>query len=117
MSATHRWIERLDGLAESPHLAFDDFPTRAAAKTKWDELRAETMEYVALLTEERLDGKIRWDLPLRGLSADNTRWEILLHVANHATDHRAQILAMLNQHFGVETTEQDLLFYLLEARR
>jgi len=50
------------------------------------------------------------------MDAENTRWEILLHVASHATDHRAQILAMLNQRFGVQTMEQDLLFYLLEAK-
>jgi uncharacterized damage-inducible protein DinB len=36
-----------------------------------------------------------------------------LHVINHGTDHRAQILAMLNQ-LGGETVEQDLIFYLRE---
>jgi uncharacterized damage-inducible protein DinB len=114
MSATRRWILRLNGGEMVPHLVFEDFSTRAAAKAKWDELRAEAMTYIASLNESNLDGKITWQLPDRGMRAENTCWEILLHVANHATDHRAQILAMLNQHFGIQTPEQDLLFFLLE---
>lgn len=114
MSATRRWILRLGGGEMVPHLAFEDFSTRAATKTKWDELRTEAMDYVNILSEADLDGVIHWRLPDRGMDAENTRWEILLHVASHATDHRAQILAMLNQQFGIQTVEQDLLFYLLE---
>ena len=116
MSATRRWIVRLNGGEMVPHLAFEDFTTRAAARSKWDELRDEAMDYINSLSEADLDSVIRWQLPDRGMDAGNTRWEILLHVANHATDHRAQILAMLNQHFGIETPEQDMLFYLLEIR-
>jgi len=116
MSATRRWIIRLNGSEMVPHLAFDDFATRAATKAKWNELRAEAMAYISSLTETDLDSTIFWQLPDRGMSAENARWEILLHVANHATDHRAQILAMLNQHFGIETMEQDFLFYLLEVK-
>ena len=114
MSATQRWIIRLKLEPMGPHLAFEDFNTRAAAKTQWDQLRAETMAYINSLSEADLDAVVQWELPARELSAENARWEILLHVANHATDHRAQVLASFNQHFGIDTPEQDMLFYLLE---
>jgi uncharacterized damage-inducible protein DinB len=114
MSATQRWIIRMNGSLMGPRLAFEDYATRAATKAKWDELHVEALDYVKSLSEADLDVEVHWQLPDRGLDARNTRWEILLHVANHATDHRAQILAMLNQHFGIETMEQDMLFYLLE---
>jgi uncharacterized damage-inducible protein DinB len=106
----------LNGAEMIPHLAFEEFITLSATKAKWDELRTEALDYVNALSEADLDGVAHWQLPERGVDAENTRWEILLHVANHATDHRAQILAMLNQHFGIQTPEQDLLFYLLEAK-
>ena len=109
MSATQRWLIRLNQEPMQPHLAFEDFDTRVAAKVKWDELRADTMAYINSLSEADLDAVVHWELPARELSADSPRWEILLHVANHATDHRAQILAMLNQHFGIDTPEQDIL--------
>lgn len=115
MIATQRWFSRLKGESPPPYPLLDDFSTRAAAKSKWDELRIDSITYLESLSESDLDGVIHWRLPDRGLDAKNTRWEILLHVANHATDHRAQILVMLNQHFGIDTPEQDMLFYLLES--
>lgn len=116
MSATQRWIIRLRQEPMQPHLAYEDFDTRAAAKSKWDELRAETMAYINSLSEAELETVIAWELPARQMSGEHACWKILLHAANHATDHRAQILAMLNQHFGIETPEQDMLFYLLEDK-
>ena len=40
-------------------------------------------------------------------------WQILLHVANHGTDHRAQLLRLLND-MGVQTKPQDYIFYVYE---
>lgn len=116
MSATQRWIIRLKQDPLPEHLAFEDYNTLATTKSKWDELHTDAMAYVNSLSEADLDAVIHWKLPARELSADSPRWKILLHAANHATDHRAQILAMLNQHFGIDTPEQDMLFYLLEAK-
>ena len=42
------------------------------------------------------------------------RREVLLHMVNHGTDHRAQILARLHE-LGAETVEQDLMLYLWES--
>jgi uncharacterized damage-inducible protein DinB len=38
---------------------------------------------------------------------------VLLHVCNHGTDHRAQLLRLLND-LGVKTTAQDYIFYVYE---
>jgi uncharacterized damage-inducible protein DinB len=40
-------------------------------------------------------------------------WQVLLHVVNHGTDHRAQILRLLND-MGVETAYQDFIFHVYE---
>jgi len=37
-------------------------------------------------------------------------WQVLIHVVNHGTDHRAQILRLLHD-LGVKTTSQDYIFY------
>jgi len=36
---------------------------------------------------------------------------VLLHVVNHGTDHRAQLLRVLND-LGVNTEYQDYIFYV-----
>ena len=45
-----------------------------------------------------------------GEDKDLILWQVLLHVANHGTDHRAQLLRLLND-LGVETDYQDYVFY------
>jgi uncharacterized damage-inducible protein DinB len=39
-------------------------------------------------------------------------WQVLFHVLNHGTDHRAQVLSMLAQ-LGVSGYAQDYYLYLL----
>lgn len=114
MSAEQRWMQRLQGEEITPLLAFDDYPTREAAKARWDTVKAEILDYIHSLDQKQLDEPIHWEVQSRNMSYTHHRWELLLHVANHATDHRAQILALLNQHFNIQTVEQDMLFYLIE---
>ena len=116
MSAANRWVRRLQGIEIPSHLAFEDFDTLSKTKAKWDELRKEFLDYVNSLNQEQLDEITHWELPARGLKLNNPRWELLLHVANHATDHRAQILAILHHHFHVRTVEQDMILYLAEQK-
>jgi uncharacterized damage-inducible protein DinB len=40
-------------------------------------------------------------------------WQVLLHVVNHGTDHRAQLLRSLND-LGLKTTSQDFIFYVYD---
>ena len=64
--------------------------------------------YLAELRDEML-----FDQPLAGEDKDLILWQVLLHVANHGTDHRAQLLRQLND-LGVKTEYQDYIFYVYE---
>jgi uncharacterized damage-inducible protein DinB len=114
MSSHHRWMKRLQGVEIPPHLAFEEYATRAATRAKWDKAKSEFINYVYSLDQTQLDEKVHYEIAGRGIRSDDYRWELLMHLANHATDHRAQILAILHHHFGVKTVEQDLIFYLWE---
>lgn len=111
MSAGRRWFERLQGKPAGEHLNFADYPTRESARAKWDDIKAESLAYVYSLDDAQVAESVPWALPQRQLSGNAPRWQILLQVANHSTDHRTQIMTLLHTHFHVSTVEQDLIFY------
>lgn len=48
-----------------------------------------------------------------GEDEDLYLWQVLLHVVNHGTDHRAQILRLIND-LRVRTAPQDYVFYVYD---
>ena len=114
MSGNRSWMSVLRGTEFPSRLVLEDFGTLVKTKAKWNELRAEFLANLDCFDQEQLDGTIDWELFSHNMKATNFRWEILLHLANHGTDHRAQILAILHHHFHVKTVEQDMMIYFAE---
>ena len=68
------------------------------------------MVWLAALTEAEFAASVTVKTRTWGESTIPV-WQILLHVVNHATDHRAQTLRLLDQ-LGAPTFEQDFMLYL-----
>jgi len=69
--------------------------------------------YLAGLRDEMLSARpIREPEEDRGLAV----WQVLWHVVNHGTDHRAQLLRELHD-LGAATKGQDFIFYVYEHMR
>ncbi|NJO81886.1 MAG: hypothetical protein HC828_03285 [Blastochloris sp.] len=83
----------------------DDLPDRASLRAHWDTVEQHMRDYLAALHDAMLATK-----PLSGEDKDLLLWQVLLHVVNHGTDHRAQLLRLLHD-LGVTTTSQDYVFY------
>ncbi|MDE2635570.1 MAG: DinB family protein [Chloroflexota bacterium] len=106
-----RWLARLKGEAPPPLFNSTDYPDQDGIREQWEQVRQRALAYVDSLTEEDLNESAHVELEGRNLEARRfRRWEILLHIANHGTDHRAQILARLDE-LGAETIEQDLILH------
>lgn len=88
------------------------FPNLSYVVKQWEDVSKTNLAYVNSLTEDELQRRVNPE------SWENERsvyvWEALVQVANHSTDHRAQIMAMMHQ-FGVTGVEQDFLFFLHDA--
>ena len=116
MSGNRNWMSRLKGTEMPQRLVFEDFDSLSKTKAKWDELQKEFLDHLNSLDQDQLDTTVEWELLSQGLKSTSSRGEILLHLANHGTDHRAQILAILHHHFHVKTVEQDMIYYLAERK-
>jgi uncharacterized damage-inducible protein DinB len=112
ISSHRRWLHRLQGREPARHLAFDDFQTRSSVADEWKVARSEMMEYINSLDRDALAGMISYQIPGRAINASHHRWQILMQLVNHATDHRAQMLTLLNTQFNIETPEQDFIIFL-----
>jgi uncharacterized damage-inducible protein DinB len=99
-----RWLRGLRGEpdARSYQPAASAYRTREEARQLWDSVAADVTSYVAGLTDAELVAVAR--------GMNEPRWQILTHIVNHGTDHRAQLLRVLHD-FGAPTFDQDLIFY------
>jgi uncharacterized damage-inducible protein DinB len=113
MSVDQRWLARVAGTELPARLNAEDFVTRVETRAQWDAIEANNRAIVYSLSDADLDRVLTYDLPHRGGLKHDAVWQIIAHVVNHGTDHRAQILSMLHR-LGASTVEQDLMFYLWE---
>lgn len=104
-SVDERWLAGLKGDREARRITRqpEGYPDRNRVRDLWDQVAAKVRLYAEDLAPEELSFRPRG---MRG-----PVWQILLHMVNHGTDHRAQILRMLDE-FGAPTFDQDLIIHL-----
>ncbi len=82
---------------------YEEYPDRASVREYWGTVAADLSEYVNNLDDAHL-GENPTDIP-------GPRWEVLLHLVNHGTDHRSTVLQKLNN-YGAPTFDQDFIIWL-----
>jgi uncharacterized damage-inducible protein DinB len=103
MNIDDRWFSGLRGADVPGFINPAQWQKRDKIRAKWDEVETAMRAWLATVTDETLATKPFGD--------EMTVWQILWHVANHGTDHRAQLLRLLNA-LGVETFAQDYVYFL-----
>ena len=109
--AEEMWFSELRGIQPADPLPDTiEIDDRDAIRAFLDQVEKNSRAYLAELQDELLFTK-----PIKEPEEDQilTVWQVLLHVANHATDHRAQLLRALHD-LGVDTKSQDYIFYVYD---
>jgi uncharacterized damage-inducible protein DinB len=104
------WFSELRGVEPCEPLPPASVDDRTIIRAHWDKVEQSMRDYLAVLQDEML-----FDTPIKEPEEDKNLmvWQVLLHVVNHGTDHRAQILRVLND-LGVKTASQDYIFYVYD---
>ncbi len=109
MSVDEAWFSGLRGVENPQPFPSPNGDDRKLIRAHWDEVEHNMREYLAKLQDDMLFKK-----PFaEGEDKDLILWQVLLHVVNHGTDHRAQTLRLLND-LGVKTSPQDFIFYVYD---
>lgn len=102
-STDRRWLAGLKNLEDVGHLKFEDYNSRAQAREVFEGVLKDLAEYTVTLTEADLDSP--------NDKIQEPRWQILLHLVNHGTDHRSTVLQRLHE-FGAPTFDQDFIMWM-----
>jgi uncharacterized damage-inducible protein DinB len=110
MSVDDVWFSVLRSAEFPEPFSPADFDDRETIRAHWDSVEKNMRDYLAKLRDDML-----FDKPIKEPEEDKDLilWQVLLHVVNHGTDHRAQLLRLLND-LGVKTTSQDYIFYVYD---
>jgi uncharacterized damage-inducible protein DinB len=109
MNVDEAWFCELSGAAFPKPFEIAGADDRESIRARWDSVEQSMRTYLASLSDEMLFEKPIAEEEDKDLIA----WQVLLHVVNHGTDHRAQILRSLHD-LGVKTTAQDFIFYVYD---
>jgi len=110
MSVDEIWFCELQGSEPSEPFPAATMDDRESIRTHWDHIEQSMRAYLANLRDDMLFNK-----PIEDPEEDKDLvvWQVLLHVVNHGTDHRAQLLRNLND-LGIKTESQDYIFYIYD---
>ena len=100
------WLRGLKNIPESedpPSKKYEEYPDRVSVQAYWDSTAKALDSYVETLTQAEVE-EHPVDIPY-------PRWQVLLHVSNHGTDHRSTVLQRLHE-FGAPTFDQDYIYWL-----
>lgn len=109
MEVDQAWFSGLRGIAQPDFLTPEDCADRGVIRAYGDEVERNVRAYLASLKDDMLFQK-----PFaEGEDKDLILWQVLIHVVNHGTDHRAQLLRLLYD-LGYKTGPQDFIFYVYD---
>jgi uncharacterized damage-inducible protein DinB len=108
IQADEIWFSELRGVEPSEPFPPANIDDRESIRAHWYSVEQDMRDYLAELRDD-----ILFDKPIEEPEEDKDLivWQVLLHVVNHGTDHRAQILRLLND-LGIKTDYQDYIFYV-----
>lgn len=104
------WFCELQGIEPLEPFSAASLDDRVILRVHWDRIEKSMRAYLENLRDEML-----FDKPIETPEEDTglAVWQVLLHVVNHGTDHRAQLLKLLSD-LGIKTESQDYIFYVYD---
>ena len=115
MAAEWIWLRRLQGQSPKTLLQPDEFPTVESVRTRWSTISGNLFAFIREQTGRSLVQEVNYR-STSGRAYTLAAWQVLVHVANHATHHRGELAAMFSM-MGVAHEEVDWVLYFLELNR
>jgi uncharacterized damage-inducible protein DinB len=109
LMADRNWLARVSGRVLS-----NPMEQTEAMEAEWPRVLEQWEARAKPLTDSDLAQVIAYK-DMKGNPYETPLWQIVMHVVNHATLHRGQVMAMFRQ-LGVGPPPTDLIFYYREQK-
>jgi uncharacterized damage-inducible protein DinB len=109
LDAEMGWRAVLEGRNAAFELTAADFPDVGSLRERWAAERDAWLAYAAGLSDEQLNQSIG-----PNHDPEMSAWQVIIHVVNHGTQHRAEAAAFLTG-LGRSPGELDFDVYLFES--
>jgi uncharacterized damage-inducible protein DinB len=107
------WLSRFLGnpLTSLPRL--DEYPNLPAWIAGWEESASQIEAFLAGLSDEQLVVPLTWASLPDGAVHTLPLWQAVMHLVNHTTYHRGQVVSLLRQ-MGYSVPHTDLIVFFTE---
>ncbi len=109
LGAEQIWLSRFLGVPMSRLPTIEEVGTVELLRRSWEDFWPQLEFFLASLTDEQLDRDFAWT-NLAGEHRSAPMRQALLHVVNHSTYHRGQVVAQLRQ-LGHTPPSTDLVYW------
>ncbi|MGJ3241298.1 MAG: DinB family protein [Anaerolineae bacterium] len=109
MWAEALWLARLRESGAAFRWDVQKYPTLEVITARWQQVERDWRTYLSALSDDDLTRT--FEAHATSGRFTHTIGTMLLHLVNHGTDHRAQMLRLIGD-YGGQTFEQDLIYYL-----
>ena len=87
-----------------------EFPDLSTFTARLEQEEASLRAYIAALSDADLQRSVSY-ATAKGQPYTNTLWQIMVHVVNHATQHRSEAAELLTE-YGCSPGDLDVIWYL-----
>jgi uncharacterized damage-inducible protein DinB len=109
LGAEWLWLQRWKGVSPSRLLDESEFGDLLILRDRWTLIEQHRADWFANLRDDALAGPVTYR-NTEGREFTEPLWELVQHVANHATYHRGQVAIMLRM-LGAAPIATDLLLW------
>jgi len=103
------WLERWQGRSPRALLDAATFPNVQSFESRWETVKDDQTQFIDALTPQRLVEELAY-VNHKGQPYSYPLWQQMVHVVNHSSYHRGQIITLLRQ-LGAEAASTDFLVY------
>jgi uncharacterized damage-inducible protein DinB len=115
VGAERIWLSRWMGDPSAAALRAGDVPTLRAVRDTWNTVGMDTAKFVAGLSDRKLSERFEMNT-MKGEVLSQVYWHAMLHVIDHSTYHRAQVIAMMRQ-LGVVPPSTGMIGFFRETAK